>query len=98
MVMKTHKSVQDALQYVADHPQMSEADTIDVPAWELIGRTLFQIANHPNYRERGSQARSLKAHKILTDRLVGKRRAGTHPAQQTSDKIEFVDLTSGELT
>lgn len=95
--MKRHKTIPEALQYVADHPEQSQPDTIDVPVWELVARTLFDIALHPDRRVRGSMARANKAQKMIMDRLVGRRRAGTHPATVKEEAIEFVDLTQGVL-
>jgi hypothetical protein len=34
---------------------------------------------------------------MILDRLVGKRRAGSHPATRTEVQIDFVDLTSGAI-
>lgn len=95
--MRRNKSVQDALQYVADHPMPSTDAPIDMPIWELISRKVFEIANTPDQRVRGSMVRATKAQKILLDRLVGRRRPGTHPAQVNSEEIDFVDLTMGVL-
>ncbi len=90
------KTVREALQYVADHPEKT-TDPIDTPVWELMGRTLFELANTPNAKVRGSMAKATKAQKIITDRLVGLRRPGTHPAQARDTTISFVDLTAGAL-
>ena len=89
------KSVQEALQYVADHPPESVEPTVDIPTWEILGQILFQIANSPNPKVRGSMARATKAQKIVADRLTGRRRPGTHPAQVQDEQIEFADLTVG---
>jgi hypothetical protein len=93
--LKRTKSVQEALQYVSEHPQQSSADTIDLPVWELVCRQLFHVANSPDKRVRGSMGRATAAQKMLLDRLVGRRRPGTHPAQSTTEGIEFTDLTVG---
>jgi len=85
------KTVREALRYVADHP-VAPPEEIDSPAWEMIGRSLFQIANSPNPKIRGSLARSTKAQKMIADRLVGRRRPGTAPAVKRSQEIEFVNL------
>ena len=94
--MKT-KTIPEALQYVADHPDPGDVAPIDTPMYELIGRTLFKIANSPDARVRGSMARATKAQKIILDRLVGTRRPGSHPAARKDESLEFVDLTAGVL-
>lgn len=96
--LKKHKTVVEALQYVVDHPRQSREATIECPAWELVARTLVDIANHPDPRVKASQARAIKAQKMLANRLVGRRRPGTHPAQQSSDSLTFVDLTGGAIS
>ena len=97
MELKKHKSILDALNYVANHPVQSAEATIDAPVWELVSRRLFFIANSPDKKVRGSMARATRAQKILLERMVGRRRAGTHPAQTSSDTLDFVDLTVGIL-
>lgn len=91
-----HKGVREALQYVADNPELRTAP-IDTPVWELIARILFEIANSPDAKVRGSMARATKAQKMIADRLVGTRRAGTHPAQAKRQQVAFVDLTQVQL-
>lgn len=93
--MKNPMSVQRALQYVADHPHQMQ-DTIEVPVWELVGRTLFDIANKPDASIRGSLRRATIAQRMLLNRLVGTRRSGSHPAVRQNSRIEFHDLTSVE--
>lgn len=92
-----HKSIRQALEYVANNPAPSSDSPIEMPVWELIGRSVFDIANKPDPRVRGAKARATRAQKILLDRLVGRRRPGTHPAQVENDEIEFLDLTLMEL-
>ena len=90
-------TIKDALQRVADHPIMPEdTDLTQVPVHELIARNLFEIANKGNVRERGSLTRANKARKMILDRLVGKRKPGSHPATRTPVEIDFVDLTGTE--
>lgn len=93
-----HRGVREALKYVADHPTPSTDAPIDTPVWELIGRTLFEVANTPDAKVRGSLARATKAQKMISDRLVGTRRPGTHPVVRRETGINFVDLTAGEVT
>jgi hypothetical protein len=90
-------TIRDALQRVADYPGMLDDELVNHPVHELIARNLFEIANRPDASIRGSMARANKARKILLDRLVGKRRAGSHPATRHEVRIEFVDLTEGAL-
>jgi hypothetical protein len=90
-------TVRQALQYVADYPRMLNDEVIQVPAYELIARTLFDISNKPDANVRGSMTRANRARKMILDRLVGKRRAGSHPATRTPVTVDFVDLTGKEL-
>jgi len=90
-------TVRQALQMVADNPHMVTDEIIQLPVHELIARNLFEIANSPDTNVRGASARANKARKMILDRLVGKRRAGTSPAAKTDEQIEFVDLTAGAL-
>lgn len=90
-------TVRAALQAVADHPDMDTDVLLDVKVHELVARTLFDIANRPDERVRGSLSRANKARAMLMNRLVGKRRPGTAPAARHEDAIEFEDLTMGAL-
>lgn len=92
-----HITVREALQLVADNPDLATDEITQLPVYELVSRSLFEIANTPDAAVRGSLARANKARKMILDRLVGKRRAGSHPATREDVPIEFVDLTSGEL-
>lgn len=89
-----HRTVREALRYVADNP-VSNHEPIDMPMWELLSRILFEIANTPNARVRGSLARATKAQKMITDRLVGTRRPGSHPSQAKRQQVRLLDLTEG---
>lgn len=90
------KTIREALVYVANHPE-PVGDPIDTPVWELVARTLYDIANNPNAKVRGGLARATKAQQMILDRKVGRRRSGTHPAQQRNNTIEFTDLTKGAI-
>ena len=92
-----NKTIQQALEAVANNPVPSSSDPIDQPVHELVCQALFDIANKPDRRVRGAMARATRAQKIVLDRLVGRRRAGTHPAQVRSDEIDFLDLTQSEI-
>jgi len=93
MELKRHKSIADALQYVVDHPARSTDAPIDAPVYELVCRALFHVANSPDSGVRGSLAKANRAQKLILNRMVGRRRPGTHPAQVRGEEIEFVDLT-----
>ena len=96
--LKRHKSIKQALEFIAANPDGSVPEPINQPMYELIAQSLFQIANNPNPRVRGSMGRATRAQKIIMNRMVGLRRAGTHPAQIKAEEIEFLDLTQpGEL-
>ena len=88
-----HKSIKEALEYVSNNP-VSAVDPIEAPVYDLVARALFDIANMPDKRVRGSMARATRARKIIFDRLVGRRKTGTHPAQVVTEEIEFYDLTT----
>lgn len=90
-------TVRQALQNVADYPTPLDDEVIQSPVHELVARTLFDIANRPDASVRGSMSRANRARRMILDRMVGKRRAGSHPATRTEVDIEFVDLTGGEL-
>lgn len=91
------KTIRQALQQVADYPVPLDDDVLQMPVHECIARSLFDIANRPDATVRGSMARANKARKMILDRLVGKRRAGSHPATREGISVEFVDLTAGEI-
>lgn len=90
-------TIRQALQRVADNPVMLTDEIIDMPVHELVCRNLFEIANKPDAAQRGSMVRANKARKMILDRMVGKRRAGSHPATRTEVSIDFVDLTAGAI-
>lgn len=94
--MKT-VTIQQALKQVADYPVMLTDELIQVPVHELVARALFEISNTPDASVRGSYTRANKARKMILDRLVGKRRAGSHPATRTVTQLEFADLTAVPL-
>ena len=95
--MSKQVSIREALQRVADYPQMLDDEVIQVPVHELVCRALFEIANRPDANQRGSMARANKARRMILNRLVGKRRAGSHPATRHEVPLEFVDLTAGAI-
>jgi uncharacterized membrane protein (UPF0127 family) len=92
-----HITVRQALQQVADYPVPLTDEVILMPTHEMICRTLFDIANTPDAKIRGSMGRANKARGMIMNRLVGRRRAGSHPATRVTVDIDFVDLTGGEL-
>lgn len=92
-----HVTIKQALQRVADNPTPDTDVALQVPAHELVCRSLFEIANNPDAKVRGSMARANRARKLIFDRLVGKRKPGTHPATKNVVQVDFVDLTSYQL-
>lgn len=94
--MKT-VTIREALQRVADNPVMLTDELVQVPVHELVSRALFEIANNPDANQRGSMKRANKARAMILNRLVGKRRAGSHPATKNEVSIDFVNLTGEEL-
>ena len=92
-------SIREALQKVADNPEYTTDALIDAPVHELVARTLFDIANKPDSKVRGSMARATKAQRMIFNRIGGTRRPGTKPASKQSTQVTFVDLTkTGEIT
>lgn len=92
-----HITVTQALQIVADNPELATDEVTQVRVYELVARSLYEIANNPDASRRGSMARANKARKMILDRLVGTRRPGSHPATRHDVPIEFVDLTTGAI-
>lgn len=93
MGLKKVITIQQALQNVADHPELDTDELISLPVHELVCRTLFEIAN--NVRPH-TQSKANTARQIIFNRLVGRRAPGAHPATRQKNAISFVDLT-GEL-
>lgn len=93
--MKT-VTIRQALQHVVDNPELKTDVLLDVPVHELVSRTLFEIANGVQVSERGSLARANVARTMIFNRLVGRRRAGSHPATAKRVEVKFVPL-AGEL-
>lgn len=91
-----HVTIRQALQHVADNPVLKTDVLLDVPTHELVARTLFEIANGAQISERGSLARANAARNMIFTRLVGRRRAGSHPATHQKVELKFVPL-AGEL-
>ena len=89
-------TIRQALQYVADHPQIETDVLLDLKVHELVSRTLFEIANEPNLNSRGSMTRANVARSMILNRLVGKRRTGSHPATRQRNVLTFSPL-AGEL-
>jgi hypothetical protein len=86
-------TVKQALQQVADHPNMATDDLLNVKVHELVARSLFEIANGANLKQRGTMARANLARQMILMRMVGRRRAGSHPATNTKVELDFVNLT-----
>jgi hypothetical protein len=94
--MKT-VSIQQALQQVADHPVMTDDNLLEKKVHELVCRSLFEIANEPQVKVRGSLTKANVARDMIFTRLVGRRRAGSHPATRVKVEVDFVDLTGKEV-
>jgi hypothetical protein len=90
-------TVRQALQQVADHPVMDTDDLLNVKVHELVARSLFEIANGANMNKRGSMNRANVARQMILMRMIGRRRAGSHPATNTKVRLEFTDLTGGAI-
>lgn len=90
-------TIRQSLQHVVDNPVLKTDDLLGLPAHELVSRTLFEIANGAQISERGSMTRANVARNMIFNRLVGRRRAGTHPATHQKVELEFVDLIGAEL-
>jgi hypothetical protein len=91
-------SIRQALQNVANYPEPLTDDVVNMPVHELVARSLFDIANRPDQRVRGSMSRANKARKMILERLDGKRRTGTKPAVKQGHEVEFIDLTGKEIS
>jgi hypothetical protein len=89
-------TIRQALQNVVDHPELDTDAIITIPVHELVARTLFELANSPAKNNHITLSRANVARKIIFDRLVGKRRPGSHPATKQELVVEFADL-AGEL-
>lgn len=91
-------TIQQALTRVSEKWESArDMDIIGTPVYELIGFTLFDIANSGDARVRGSIRRSTRAQKIIMNRMVGLRRPGSRPITRENDGLEFVDLTVGVI-
>jgi len=100
MPLARHKTVRQALLAVEDSPDWpndSMQARFEMPVHEMVARNLFDIANHPDVKNQASMNRSLRAQKIILDRLTGTRRMGTHPAVRNQKQVKIVDLTAGSL-
>lgn len=89
-------TIKQAMQNVADNPEMRTDDMISLPAHELVIRTLFEIANSPSDKP-GARTAANTARSMIFNRMVGRRKTGSHPATHKKVEIEFVDLTGGEI-
>ena len=86
-------SIQQALQQVADKPTMDTDDLLNCKVHELVARSLFEIANAPDSNKRGSLTKANTARHMIFTRLVGRRRAGSHPATKIKVEVDFINLT-----
>lgn len=89
-------TIRQALQHVADNPEPDLDALLEAPVHELVCRTLFDIANGPQMNERGTMTRANTARNMIFTRLVGRRRAGSHPATRQKVELKFRPL-AGEI-
>lgn len=90
-----HRSVKEALEYVARHPE-PELPPVEMPVWELISRQLYETAHNVGGTA-VAMKRTATAQKIIFDRLGGKRRPGTEPAAaKVKRELQIRDLTKFE--
>ena len=54
MGLKRSVSIRQAMQYVADHPEMQSDELISLPVWELVVRTVFE-AEFENMGRKGER-------------------------------------------
>lgn len=90
-----HKTVREAFNYVSKNPAPARPP-IEMPIWELVARHVFDTA-YALGGNRSEQKATVTAQKILLDRLVGKRRTGTHPAVAQERKVTLMDFTKREV-
>ena len=87
-------TIKQALQHVADNPELNTDKLIDLKVHELVARNLFEIANNPQLSTRESLSSANHARELIFSRLIGRRHPGTHPSRGAEDReITFVDLT-----
>jgi hypothetical protein len=89
-------TIRQALQHVVDNPELKTDVMLDVHVHELVARTLFEIANGVQVNDRRTLARANVARTMIFNRLVGRRKAGSHPATSKRVEVDFVPL-AGEL-
>lgn len=88
-----HVTIKTALENVANNPIPITDELTQLPVHELVCRSLFEVANRPDASIRGSMTRANKARTMILNRMVGRRRAGSHPATKDTVELEFADLT-----
>lgn len=90
-------TVRQALESVARDPNVT--DELSTPVWRIVAHNLFRIANTGDPSVRGSISKALTAQEMIFTRMVGRRRAGSHPAAfKEKTELKFRDLTGKELT
>ena len=87
-----HKSVKEALEYVARHPTPPAIPPLAMPIWELVARQLFEAAGHIGGNKNQMKVTNA-ASKIILDRVVGRRKTGTHPAVAQKQQVTIADFT-----
>ena len=86
-------TIRQAMQQVANNPEIDKENLLDVHVHELICRTLFEIANGAQIQQRNSLAKANVARNMIFNRMVGRRRSGSHPATKTQVELTFKPLT-----
>jgi hypothetical protein len=89
-----HKSIRQALEYVAKNPEWPDISRLEMPVWEMVARNLYDMATSAD-KSRGAQNRRTRAQKIILNRYTGTRRTGTAPAVRNAKEVILHDLTAG---
>jgi hypothetical protein len=97
MGVRRNVTIRQSLQYVADHPTMRTDNVLEIHVHELVARTLFEIANGADVHNPRSMRKANLARDMIFKRLVGKRRAGSHPATKKLVTLDFVDLAAHQV-
>jgi len=97
VALDRHKTIREALNYVADNPGWPpDEKRLNMEIWEYVARNLYDIATNVDTRVVGSVARATRAQKIIYTRTAGTRRAGTAPAVKSAQKVNFKPLGSDQ--
>jgi len=89
-----HKSIREALDYVAKNPEWPDISRLEMPVWEVIARNLYDMATSAD-KDRRAVNKRIRAQKIILNRYTGTRRTGTAPAVRNAKEVILHDLTAG---